>query len=76
MKKDDWDIQYMVKQGSNWYNMTRNYRAKRKAVSAIDLDESKITQIKDKSQVKSKTSGKKQKTVQVEMVQSVQLQCT
>ena len=29
----------MVKQGPNWYNLTRTYKAKRKAVSFASLDE-------------------------------------
>ena len=32
-----WDVQYMVKQGPNWYNLTRTYKAKRKAVSFANL---------------------------------------
>ena len=35
----DWDVQYMLKQGSNWYNLTRTNKAKRKAVSYVSLDE-------------------------------------
>ena len=35
----DWDVQYMVKQGPNWYNLTRTYKARRKAVSFASLDE-------------------------------------
>ena len=35
----DWDVQYVVKQGPNWYNLTRTYKAKRKAVSFASLDE-------------------------------------
>ena len=35
----DWDVQYMVKEGPNWYNLTRTYKAKRKAVSFASLDE-------------------------------------
>ena len=35
----DLDVQYMVKQGPNWYNLTRTYKAKRKAVSFTSLDE-------------------------------------
>ena len=35
----DWDVQYLVKQGHNWYNLTRTYKAKRKAVSFASLDE-------------------------------------
>ena len=32
-----WDVQYMVKQGPNWYNLTRTYKTKRKAVSFANL---------------------------------------
>ena len=39
MMSFDWDVQYMVKQGPNWYNLTRIYKAKRKAVSFASLDE-------------------------------------
>ena len=39
MMSFDWDVQYMVKQGSNWYNLTRTHKAKRKAVSFASLDE-------------------------------------
>ena len=39
MMSFNWDVQYMVKQGSNCYNMTRTYKAKRKAVSFASLDE-------------------------------------
>ena len=39
MMSFDWDVQYMVKQGSNWYNLTRTYEAKRKAVLFASLDE-------------------------------------
>ena len=35
----DWDVWYMVKQGSNCYNLTRTYKDKRKAVSFASLDE-------------------------------------
>ena len=35
----EWDVQYMVKQGPHWYNLTRTYRAKRKAVSFVNLNE-------------------------------------
>ena len=35
----DWDVQYVVKQGPNWYNLTRTYKAKRKVVSFASLDE-------------------------------------
>ena len=35
----DWDVQHMVKQGPNWYNLTRTYKVKRKAVSFASLDE-------------------------------------
>ena len=43
----DWDVQYMVKQGPNWYNLTRTYKAKRKAVSFASLD--KIDEVKTSS---------------------------
>ena len=43
----DWDVQYMVKQGSNWYNLTRTYKAKRKAVPFASLDE--IDEVKTSS---------------------------
>ena len=33
----EWDVQYMVKQGPNWYNLTRTYKARRKAVSFANL---------------------------------------
>ena len=39
MMSFDWDVQYMVKQGPNWYNLTRTYKAKRKAVSFACLNE-------------------------------------
>ena len=39
MMSFDWDVQYMVKQGPNWYNLTRTYKVKRKAVSFASLDE-------------------------------------
>ena len=39
MMSFDCDIQFMVKQGPNWYNLTRTYRAKRKAVSFASLVE-------------------------------------
>ena len=39
MMSFDWDVQYMVKQRPNWYNLTRTYEAKRKAVSFASLDE-------------------------------------
>ena len=35
----EWNVQYMVKHGPNWYNLTRTYKAKRKAVSFASLDE-------------------------------------
>ena len=35
----DWDEHNMVKQGPYWYNLTRTYKAKRKAVSFASLDE-------------------------------------
>ena len=37
MMSFEWDVQYMVKQGPNWYNLTRTYKAKRKAVSFANL---------------------------------------
>ena len=39
MMSFDWDVQYMVKQGPNWYNLTRTHKAKRKAVLFASLDE-------------------------------------
>ena len=33
----EWDVQYVVKQGPNWYNLTRTYKTKRKAVSFANL---------------------------------------
>ena len=39
MMSFDWDVQYMVKHGPKWYNLTRTYRAKRKTVSFTSLDE-------------------------------------
>ena len=39
MMSFDWDVQYMVKQGPNWYNLTRTHKANRKAVSFASLDE-------------------------------------
>ena len=39
MMSFDWEVQYMVKQGPNWYNLTRTFKAKRKAVSFASLDE-------------------------------------
>ena len=39
MMSFDWDVQYMVKQGPIWYNLTRTYKAKRKAVPFASLDE-------------------------------------
>ena len=37
MMSFEWDVQYMVKQGPNWYNLTRTYQTKRKAVSFANL---------------------------------------
>ena len=37
MMSFEWDAQYMVKQGPNWYNLTRTYKTKRKAVSVANL---------------------------------------
>ena len=39
MMSFEWDVQYMVKQGPNWYNLTRTYKAKRKAVSFANLQD-------------------------------------
>ena len=39
MMSFDWDVQYMVKQGPNWYNLTRTYKTKRKAVSFASLND-------------------------------------
>ena len=39
MMSFQWDVQYMVKQGPNWYNLTKTYKAKRKAVSFANLHE-------------------------------------
>ena len=39
MMSFDWDVQYMVKQGPNWYSFTRACKVKRKAVSFASLDE-------------------------------------
>ena len=39
MMSFNWDVQYMVKQGPNCYNLTRTHKAKRKAVSFASLDE-------------------------------------
>ena len=39
MMSFEWDVQYMVKQEPNWYNLTRTYKAKRKAVSFANLHE-------------------------------------
>ena len=37
MMSFEWDVQYMVKQGPNWYNLTMTYKTKRKAVSFANL---------------------------------------
>ena len=37
MMSFEWDVQYMVKQGPNWYYLTRTYKTKRKAVSFANL---------------------------------------
>ena len=42
MMSFDWDVQYMVKQGPDWYNLTRTYKAKRKAVSFVSLETSSL----------------------------------
>ena len=47
MMSFDWDVLYMVKQGPNWYNLTRTCKAKRKAVSFASLDE--IDEVKTSS---------------------------
>ena len=39
MMSFDWDVQYMVKQGPNWYNLTRTYKTKRKAVLFANLND-------------------------------------
>ena len=39
MMSFDQDVQYIVKQEPNWYNLTRTYKAKKKAVSFTRLDE-------------------------------------
>ena len=39
MMSFEWDVQYMVKQGPNWYNLTRTYKTKRKAVSFANLQD-------------------------------------
>ena len=51
----DWDVQYMVKQGPNWYNLTRTYKAKKKAVSFAslnDIDEAETSSLCGKMIVK------------------------
>ena len=57
MMSFDWDVQYMVKQGPNWYNLTRTYKAKRKAVSFAslnDIDEAETSFLCGKMTVKRK----------------------
>ena len=57
MMSFDWDVQYMVKQGPNWYNLTRTYKAKRKAVSFAsldDTDEAETSSLYEKMTVKGK----------------------
>ena len=57
MMSFDWDVQYMVKQGPNWYNLTRTYKAKRKAVSFAslnDIDETETSSLCWKMTVKRK----------------------
>ena len=39
MMSFDWDVQYMVKQEPYWYNLTRTYKTKRKAVSFASLND-------------------------------------
>ena len=57
MMSFEWDVQYMVKQGPNWYNLTRTYKAKRKAVSFAslnDIDEVETSPLCGKMTVKKK----------------------
>ena len=57
MMSFDWDVQYMVKQEPNWYNLTRTYKAKRKAVSFAslnDIDEAETSSLCGKMTVKRK----------------------
>ena len=57
MMSFDWDVQYMVKQGPNWYNLTRTYKAKRNAVSFAslnDIDEAETSSLCGKMTVKRK----------------------
>ena len=39
MMSFEWDVQYMVKQGPNWYNLTRTSKTKRKPVSFASLND-------------------------------------
>ena len=57
MMSFDWDVQNMVKQGPNWYNLTRTYKTKRKAVSFAslnDIDEAETSSLCGKMTVKRK----------------------
>ena len=57
MMSFDWDVQYMVKQGPNWYNLTRTYKARRKAVSFAslnDTDEAETSSLCGKMTVRKK----------------------
>ena len=57
MMSFDWDVQYMVKQGPNWYNLTRTYKTKRKAVSFAslnDTDKGETSSLCEKMTVKKK----------------------
>ena len=50
-----WDVQYMVKQGPNWYNLTRTYKTKRKAVSFAnqhDTDEEETSSLCERMTVR------------------------
>ena len=58
MMSFDWDVQYMVKQGPNWYSLTRTYKAKRKVVSLAsqdEIDEVETSSLCGKLTVKRKT---------------------
>ena len=57
MMSFDWDVQYMVKQGPNWYNLTRTYKIKRKVVSFAslnDTDEAETSSLCGKMTVRKK----------------------
>ena len=58
MMSFDWDVQYMVKQGPSWYNLTRTYKTKRKAVSFAslnDIDEAETSSLCGEMTVKRKS---------------------